>query len=270
LRLTNTSLALLTIAIVLGGCTRIETGEVGLRQNFSKTWEADELLPGSFNQTVIGSVQTFKIQDVAVEANNLTPLASDNSTIKDFDVTAIYSINPKAVNELWTGKNKSFHVTEAKTEDILLMQNYVMLALRNAAYKAARGYPSLKLSDNRALLEVAIREQMTQTFAAESLADKIMVSQVQIRSVLPADSIVESANALVRAQNELATKEVEVQTAVKEAQRISALNSNAKAIDYMNAQANFMIAEGVKSGKVHTIVVPFDFKGIVQTPAAAK
>lgn len=153
---------------------------------------------------------------------------------------------------------------------VLLMQNYVMLALRNAAYKAARAYPSLKLSDNRALLEMAIRDQMMLTFKEEGLADKIVVSQVQIRSVLPTDSIVESANALVRAQNELATKEVEVQTAMKEAQRISALNSNAKAIDYMNAQANFMIAEGVKSGKVHTIVVPFDFKGIVQTPATAK
>ena len=97
--------------------------------------------------------------------------------------------------------------------------------------------------------------------------DKIAVSQVQIRAVLPADSIVESANALVRAENELKTKEVEVQTAIKEAQRIAALNANAKAIDYMNAQANFMIAEGVKAGKVHTIVVPVDFKGIVQTPA---
>lgn len=254
------------VFLTLTGCTRIETGEVGLRQNFSKTWEPEELLPGSFNQTLIGNVQTFKIQDVAVEANDLTPLAADNSTIKDFDVTAIYSINPKSVNELWTGKNRAFHGYDDRGQDILLMHNYVKLALRNAAYKAARQYPSLKLSDNRATLEAFIREQMTTTFTGEELADKIAVSQVQIRSVLPADSIVESANALVRAENELKTKEVEVQTAIKEAQRIAALNANAKAIDYMNAQANYMIAEGVKAGKVNTIVVPVDFKGIVQVP----
>ena len=262
------TLTLLAGALVLAGCTRIETGEVGLRQNFDKTWEPEELLPGSFNQTLVGSVQTFKVQDVAVDANDLTPLAADNSTVKDFDVTAIYSVNPKAVNELWTGKNRSFHVFDDRTKDILLMHNYVKLALRNAAYKAARQYPSLKLTDNRAQIEATIREQMAATFHEESLANAITVSQVQLRAVSPADSIVESANALVRAENELKTKEVEVQTARKEAERIAALNANAKAIEYMNAQANYMIAEGVKAGKVHTIVVPVDFKGIVQVPTA--
>jgi hypothetical protein len=31
----------------------------------------------------------------------------------------------------------------------------------------------------------------------------------------------------------------------------------------MNAMANMKIAEGVANGKVATIVVPYDFKGIV-------
>jgi hypothetical protein len=31
----------------------------------------------------------------------------------------------------------------------------------------------------------------------------------------------------------------------------------------MNAMANLKIAEGVAAGKVNTIVVPYDFKGIV-------
>jgi len=109
---------------------------------------------------------------------------------------------------------------------------------------------------------------MTLTFQGENLGNAITVSQVQIPAVAPADGILESANALVRAENELKNKEVEVQTAKKEAERIAALNANAKAIDCMNAQANFMIAEGVKAGKVHAIVVPVDFKGIVHVPSA--
>jgi hypothetical protein len=83
---------------------------------------------------------------------------------------------------------------------------------------------------------------------------------------LPSDTITESANGLVRAQNELKTKTIEVQTATQEALRIAALNANAKAIDYMNAQANLKIAEGVANGKVTAIVVPFDFKGIINVP----
>ena len=252
---TTVILTAVLATLLLGGCTRIETGEVGLRINFDKTTDPTERLPGSFNQTLIGDILTFKIQDVAV--------ASDNSTIKDFDMTVVYNVNPSAVSELWTTKNKTFHGMSEKGGDILLMQNYVALSARNAAYKAARGYESLKMADNRPLIEQQIRENIIKTLNEEKLADKIMVSQVQVRAITPADVIVNSANELVRAQNELKTKEVEVQTAKKEAERIAALNANAGAIGYMNAMANLKIAEGVASGKVHTIVVPYDFKGIV-------
>ena len=245
------------------GCTRIETGEVGLRINFDKTTDPTERLPGSFNQTLIGDIVTFKIQDVAVAVDNMTPLASDNSTVKDFDMTVVYNINPTAVSELWTTKNKSFHGLTEKGNDILLMQNYVAMSARNAAYKVAREYESLKMADNRQLIEQKIRDGIIKSLTEEKLADKITVSQVQVRAITPADVIVASANELVRAQNELKTKEVEVQTARKEAERIAALNANAGAIGYMNAMANLKIAEGVANGKVQSIVVPYDFKGIV-------
>lgn len=249
--------------LLLGACTRIETGEVGLRINFDKTTDPTERLPGSFNQTLVGSIVTFKIQDVAVAVDNMTPLASDNSTIKDFDMTVVYNINPTSVSELWTTKNKTFHGMSGNDDDILLMQNYVALSARNAAYKVARNYESLKMADNRPGIELQVREHMVKTLTEEKLADKITISQVQVRAITPADIIVNSANELVRAQNELKTKEIEVQTARKEAERIAALNANAGAIGYMNAMANLKIAEGVASGKVHTIVVPYDFKGIV-------
>ncbi len=250
-------------ALFVTSLKRIETGEVGLRIHFDKTTDATELLPGSFNQTLIGSVLTFKVQDVAVAVDNMTPLASDNSTVKDFDMTVVYSVNPAAVSELWTTKNKTFHGLTEKGDDILLMQNYVALSARNAAYKVARGYEALRMADNRPQIEQQIRELIGKTLAEEKLMDKITVSQVQVRAIVPADVIVQSANDLVRAQNELKTKEVEVQTAKKEAERIAALNANAGAIGYMNAMANMKIAEGVASGKEQTIVVPHDFKGIV-------
>ncbi len=256
--------AILAMALaVSAGCTRIETGEVGLRIGFDKTTDMTERLPGSFNQTLVGEIITFKIQDVASSVDNMTPLAADNSTVKDFDMTVIYNITPSAVAELWTTKNRGFHGLSKEGGDILLMQNYIGLTARNAAYKAAREFESLKMADNRQLIEQKIREIMNKSLLDEKLADKITVSQVQVRAITPADIIVNSANELVRAQNELKTKEVEVSTAKKEAERIAVLNANAGAIGYMNAMANLEIAKGVAAGKVHTIVVPYDFKGIV-------
>ena len=68
---------------------------------------------------------------------------------------------------------------------------------------------------------------------------------------------------LVKAKNELKKKEIEVQTAKQEAERISVLNSNKGAIEYMNAMAMMNISEGIKEGKVQSIVVPYNFNGIV-------
>ncbi len=243
-------------------CTRVETGEVGVRRAFDKTIETTELMPGSVNQTIFGDVLTFPTKDVSVEITELTPLAADNSTVAQFDMAVIYSINPTSVAELYIEKNRGFHA-ETEEGDTLLMYNYIRQLGRNAAYKVARRYESLKMADNRAEMEQLIRQEIVNQLAAEKLDGAISLSQVLVRQVKPASNIVASANALVQAQNEQKRKEVEVQTARLEAQRIAALNANRGATEYMAAMALQDIAEGVKNGKVQTVVVPYDFKGIV-------
>lgn len=256
------------VAVLVGlmatasACTRIETGEVGVRRSFDKTIETTELMPGTVNQTIFGDVLTFPTKDVQVDIADLTPLASDNSTVADFDMAVIYSINPGSVAELYIEKNRGFHA-DTEEGDTLLMYNYIRQLGRNAAYKVARRYESLKMADNRAEIEQLVRQEIVNQLAAEKLDGKIEVSQVLVRQIKPADNIVASANALVQAQNEQRRKEVEVQTAKLEAERIAALNANKGATDYMAAMALQDIAEGVKNGKVQTVVVPYDFKGIV-------
>lgn len=256
------------VAVLVGlmasasACTRIETGEVGVRRSFDKTIETTELQPGTINQTMFGDVLTFPTKDVQVDVTDMTPLASDNSTIKDFDMSVVYSINPTAVAEIYIEKNRGFHA-ETENGDTLLMYNYIRQLARNAAYKVARRYESLKMADNRAEIENLVRQEIVQQLAVEKLDASISVSQVLVRQITPADNIVQSANLLVQAQNENKRKEVEVGTAKLEAERIAALNANAGATKYMEATAIVTIAEAVKEGKVNTIVIPYDFKGIV-------
>lgn len=250
------------LILVCAGCTRIETGEVGLRKGFDKRIDSEELLPGSFNQTLIGSVLTFPVKEITLHVDDLSPMSKDNSAMKEFDISVIYNVAPSAVSDLYTQKSMSFH--EVNDGDIYLMANYITRLVRNAAYKEARNYESLTMNDNRATIEGNIQKTLEDMLAAEKLESAINVSQVLVRKIQPADVVVQSANELVRAKNENAKKEIEVQIAEKEARRIAALNANKGAIDYMNAQANMAIAEGVRDGKVKAIVVPHDFKGIVQ------
>lgn len=254
--------AVSALAVASAACTRVETGEVGVRRAFDKTIETTELQPGTVNQTIFGDVLTFPTKDVSVDITDMTPLAADNSTVADFDLSVIYSINPTSVAEIYIEKNRGFHA-ETEEGDTLLMYNYVRQLGRNASYKVARRYESLKMADNRAEIEQLVRQEIVAQLAAEKLDGVIEVSQVLVRQIKPADNIVASANALVQAQNEQKRKEVEVQTARLEAQRIAALNANRGATEYMAAMALQDIAEGVRTGKVHSVVVPYDFKGII-------
>ena len=233
--------ALIALVALATGCTRIETGEVGLRRDINKQVNTTELLPGSWNQTMVGEVMTFPVKDVNVVLENMTPVAKDNSTMKDLDAVIVYNVNQSQVAELYNTKNKSFHA-EIKG-DTYVMYNYIVQNARNAIYKAARKYEALDMADNRTEMENFIKDEITRNLAEEKLDGSIGVSQVMVRSVVPADAIVESANALVRSKNELKQKEVEVATAQAEARRIAALNANAGAIQYMDAQARMKQAD---------------------------
>jgi regulator of protease activity HflC (stomatin/prohibitin superfamily) len=244
------------------GCTRIETGEVGVRVGFDKQVQSGELLPGSFNQVLIGDVLTFPIKDVNVTLENMTPVAKDNSTMKDLDAVVVYNINPQSVAELYSTKNKAFHADFRG--DTYVMYNYIVQNARNAIYKAARKYEALDMADNRSDMEKFIQEEIQKNLAEEKLDGSITISQVLIRNVVPADSVVESANALVRSKNELKQKEVEVKTAEAESRRMAALANNSGAsIQFMQAQAMLNISEGIKNGQVQTIVVPSNFNALM-------
>ena len=254
--------ALVVAVASLQACTRIETGEVGVRVGFDKQVQSGELLPGSFNQVLIGDVLTFPIKDVNVVLENMTPVAKDNSTMKDLDAVVVYNINPQNVAELYSSKNKSFHA-EFKG-DTYVMYNYVVQNARNAIYKAARKYEALDMADNRTDMENFIKDEIIRNLAEEKLDGSIMISQVMIRNVLPSDTVVESANALVRSKNELKQKEVEVKTAEAESRRMAALaNNSGSSIAFMQAQAMLNISEGIKNGKVQTIVVPSNFNALM-------
>jgi len=256
------TLFILAAAVLATGCTRIETGEVGVRIGFDKQIQSGELLPGSFNQSIIGEVLTFPIKDVNVSLVDMTPVAKDNSTMKDFDAVVVYNINPQQVSELYATKNKSFHA-EFKG-DTYVMYNYIVQNARNAIYKAARKYEALDMADARSDMETFIKEEIIRNLTEEKLDGSITISQVLIRNIVPADSVVASANELVKSKNELKQKEIEVKTAEAESRRMAALaNNSSSSIAFMQAQAMLNISEGIKNGRVQTIVVPSNFNALM-------
>jgi regulator of protease activity HflC (stomatin/prohibitin superfamily) len=114
------------------------------------------------------------------------------------------------------------------------MYNYIFNAARNAVYKSARKYEALDMGDNRSAIEQEVRETIAKTLADEKLDGTITITQVLVRNITPADSIVQSANELVKAKNEYKTEEVKVATAKK---RNESMQANPTMIPLMKAEA---------------------------------
>lgn len=251
------------VLMATSACTRIETGEAGVRVAMDKQVESEELMPGSFNQILFGDVLTFPVKNMEVKVTNMTPLAGDNSTVDDFDMTVIYSINPKSAAEIYASDNRGFHFYDEDSGETFLMYNYVYDLARAAAYKVVYKYESLELNNNRARIEDEIKNEISRKLAENKRKGDITIAQVVARNIQPNKSITSSANQLVVAQNEEKRKKVEVRTAKLEAERIAALNANSGATEYMAAMAMMNISEGIKAGKVQTIIVPADFKALM-------
>lgn len=257
-------MAIAAMVLSATACTRITTGEVGVRVDASKQVQGAELMPGSWNQTLIGDVITFPVKDVAVQVDDKRYTTADNSALQDFDMTVVYSINPQSVSELYTTKSKAFHAYDEKEKDTYLMYNYMQTLANNAAYKVVRKYNNLEVGDNRQKMEVEIKEIFNEQLKQEKLDVALQVTAVQIRSVMPNAEILQAATALVRSQNELKIKDNEVQIAKKEAERMQALSINSKqSVEYMEAQAKMKIAEAIAAGKVQTIIVPSNMTSLM-------
>lgn len=259
----NFAVFMMVAACGLAGCTRIATGEVGLREDMSRNIQQTELLPGTWNQTMFGSVHLFPVKDIAINLENKHPLTADNTALADFDLTVVYNINPTGVSDLYTKKSRAFHAIDAHGET-LLMYNYIGTLVNNASYKAVREFPALLIADNRDKIEQKIKEHVASELKAEGLDTNIHLTVVQVKSALPSPEILATATAAVNAQNMLKVKNTEVEIAKKENERMLAVSANsAQSIEFMNAEARKMIAQAVLAGKVQTIVIPSDFKGFI-------
>lgn len=251
-----------TVAMA-SACTRIETGTVGLRIDATKQVEGNELLPGTgFHQTVVGDVLEFPVRDIQVQVENQKLTTGDNTSLSDFDLTVVYSINPTSVSDLYTKKSRSFH--GANEEGVTLMQNYMQTLVKNASYKAVREYNVYQVADKRVEIEGKIAKYINDQLVVENLGTALQVSVVQVKSIVPNQEILNAATAAIKAEADLKKKNTEILIAEAEAKRMEALAKNSKeSVDYMDAQTRMLIAQGIREGKVQTIVVPVDFKGIV-------
>lgn len=242
------------------GCTRVETGHVGIRTTFNGTVEPEELGVG-FHQTLIGSVTTYVANEITWKIDNLTPQTKDRSQLEDLDLAYTYSVNSSMIGDLVVKYKGRDGIDDHGDRYPLAL--YVENVVKTATTDVVSKYDALEANEKREEIRVKIRDQAEAMFKEDGLAEAVNIHQVFVKNLQLSQAIMKSANAVIISQNELKSKAFEVDTARKEAERLTLLANNKSSIDYMNAKSLADIAEGVKAGKVQAVIVPYDFKGIV-------
>lgn len=259
-------LPVMLAVLVTSACMRVETGEVGLRKTFSGTIERNELEEG-FHQTVVGDVILFATKEILLQEENLTPQTKDKTTLTDFDVTYTYNVDPQSVAELFIKYSITAHLTIPGASEIFPMGSFVGPIVRNAGYTAVSEFDALSVNDNRKLIEDNIGKYANDKLAGEGLNGKVTVNLVNVKNIQLAPDIIDSANRVVKTQNELTAKKTEVQIAIQEGLRIQELSkqSDAKYVELLNAQAQMKMSEAIQAAasKGSTVwIVPSNFTAL--------
>lgn len=248
------------LMLALVGCSGVETGHVGVRVWPNGEIDSREIEPG-FAQTFWGDVRHYVANDITWQLKDLRPQTADKTKLQDLDLTYTYSVEQsQIVDSVIKYKGR-----DARDEDGVYypLALYVENVMTNATTDVISRYQALDANQNREKIKEEILTAARTTLQKEGFGQTIRVQQIFIKNLDLDPSIVKSATEVITAQNVLKAKEYEVITASKEAERLSLLAANSKNIDYMNAKAVADIAEGIKEGKVQAVVVPYDFKGII-------
>lgn len=211
----------------------IDTGNIGITKTLG-TINPDEIPPGvHFRTPFVTSVAEYSARENQIDLNDMRPKASDNLSLRDFDVTVYYSVAPSRIADL----RIKYALPAVFDKDVgVLMPAYELVRkqARSAVYEAVAKVPSLEIHKKREELEQRILAQTQHTLDDQD-PGTFKVSRIIIRSVLTDPSIEKSIQAAVDAEKKLEAKKIQVEIAKKDAEiEIARSRGIAKANEIIN------------------------------------
>lgn len=264
------------MAIMLTGCFgRIETGNVGVRTEWNKSVQMDEV-PVGFYVAVFSSVSEYVTKETEMKLDNQKPKAKDNLTIQDLDISVFYTVNPASVAEI---KVKYANMTIRGNNDGLYYPGYLLIerVVRGAMYDTIAKFDSLTLHTKRNDIEDAILAQ-AQADLNRTDPGVFTLTKSIIRQVVTDPELEESIRNAVMMEKTVEAKVNELQLAKAEAERLLVeANGQAAAIQVVAKSLTpeyvtfkqVEVMEGFAgnggAGDTHTIVIPSGMQPLIST-----
>lgn len=214
-------LFLLTIAALLGACSQIDTGNVGVERTFGKV--SGEALPPGVYFTLFKTVDEFTAKEVSFVLENLTPKSRDNLTMKDVDIDVYFKTTPASIPGLFVKYQGDVvlhrQVVKDGTGDFLVAYSRVLREAREAVYKSIAGMDATTMHTKRTELAESVRSILQSELDA---TDKgaFTITAVNVRNLLTDPAIEAAIRGRAETDQAIEKKRKEVELAKAEAERL--------------------------------------------------
>lgn len=260
-------LCAILIPLAFVGCTRITDADVGVRQTFSGEIE-NQVLSQGLHQTVVGDVIKVSKRNLVINVE-AQPIVVEKIPMQSFQMKVNYGIVPENAAIAYKTEKAQHIITE--DGDVYLLGQYVQYVANSAVNDVVSRYKALAVNDNRARIEVEIKDTINAKLKAQGKDKFVRVNEINILLVSPPQSILNSSLAIVNSENNLLTKRNELETAKVETEvkRVLAENASEKYVDLIRAEAektkSEAMLEAAKKGTLNTmVIVPSNFTSLGQ------
>jgi hypothetical protein len=172
--------AMAILGLLASGCTKIETGHVGVRYGFSGNVEQTPLAQG-WHQVFVGDVRSYVANEITMEIKDLHPQTKDRSTLSDLDLTYTYTVNWQEIPSLIT-KFKGRDIQTAQG-DWLPLGQYIQNVVTTATTDTMSQYNALEANERREDIRNQIKIGVGKLLAEEKMQDTLKVHQIFIKNL---------------------------------------------------------------------------------------
>lgn len=214
-------LGMLGISALLGACSQIDTGNVGVERTLGKV--SQEALPPGVYFTLFKTVDEFTAKEVSFSLMDLTPKSRDNLTMKDVDIDIYYKTTPAAIPALYTKYQgdlvKHSQVVKDGTGDLVIAYSRVSREAREAVYKAIAQLDATTMHTKRTELAEMVRAGLQQELDANDKG-AFTVTAVNVRNLLTDPAIEAAIRQRAETDQAIEKKRKEIELAKAEAERL--------------------------------------------------
>ncbi len=218
---TPATFLLLATAALLGACSQIDTGNVGVERTLGKV--APEALPPGIYFTLFKNVDEFTAKEVSFSLNDLTPKSRDNLTMKDVDIDVYFKVTPTKVPSLFVKYQgdvvRHRDVAEHGTKDLVIAFSRVSREAREAVYKGIAQLDATTMHTKRTELAELVRAGLQKELDAND-PGAFVITAVNVRNLLTDPAIEAAIRQRAETDQAIEKKRKEIELAKAEAERL--------------------------------------------------